>query len=265
VTPPPGPMDPPLDPLPAVVEVTGLGKIYDDLSAVASLSFQVAPGEILGLVGANGAGKTTTLRCLAGILPPTTGTIRICGHDLATDPVAAKRTLAFVPDEPRLFEYLTAWDHLMMVAQLYGVPDRENAATSILVDVGLDDRRYAFPGELSRGMKQKLLFACALIHHPRLLILDEPLTGLDPAAIRAMKDRILATSAAGVAVIVSSHLLDLLEELSSRILILARGRLFACGTLQEIRSTLPEMDGNADLERIFMRSLDDPVDPGATE
>lgn len=163
-----------------MIEIHDLVKAYDRFRAVDGLSLRVARGEILGLVGPNGAGKTTTLRCLAGIIPPTSGRIAIAGFDLAQRPLEARRRLAFVPDEPHLFDHLTALDHLILFSRLYGVADGPTRAEAILADAGLHDQRLAFPGELSRGMKQKLVVACALLHRPEALVLDEPLTGLDP-------------------------------------------------------------------------------------
>jgi ABC-2 type transport system ATP-binding protein len=168
-----------------MIEVTGLSKLFGHFTAVRDLSFSVGPGEVLGLVGPNGAGKTTTLRTLAGIIPPTTGVIRIAGHDLLKTPIQAKRALAFFPDEPRLFDYLTVRQHLAFVARLYGVPNHEAAAQPLLEELEIADRADNLPGELSRGMKQKLAIACGLLHAPSVMIFDEPLTGLDPLGIRA--------------------------------------------------------------------------------
>jgi ABC-2 type transport system ATP-binding protein len=234
-----------------VIEVHELTKRYGDVAAVQSLSFRVAPGEVLGLVGPNGAGKTTTLRALAGIVAPTGGTIRIAGHELARDPVAAKRALAWVPDEPQLFEYLTVAEHLRFVARLYGVPDAEPRIAPLLAELELADRRDALPTELSRGMRQKLAIACALLHEPRALVLDEPLTGLDPLGMRRMKATIAARARAGAAVILSSHLLQLVEELCTSVLILQRGRAVAMGPIAEIAAERPQLAGRG-LEEIFL-------------
>ena len=236
--------------------VEGLGKSYGPLQAVQDLSFRVGPGEVLGLVGPNGAGKTSTLRCLAGILPPTTGSVHVAGHALATHPVQAKRELAFLPDEPRLFEYLTVREHLAFVARLYGVADWEPRADALLSEMELGGKEAALPGELSRGMKQKLSIACGLLHSPRLILLDEPLTGLDPLGIRRMKASLRARAEAGAALVLSSHLLPLVEELCSRILVIARGRAVALGTLEEIRARLQGADSGeapVSLEELFVR------------
>jgi ABC-2 type transport system ATP-binding protein len=239
-----------------MIEVEGLVKDYGSLHAVAGLSLSVAPGETLGLVGPNGAGKTTTLRCLTGIVPPTDGRVAIDGHDLQSEPVEAKRRLAFVPDEPHLFDYLTARDHLVMVARLYGVEDGVEHGERLLDDLELGDRLDAFPSELSRGMKQKLMVAMALLHRPRALVLDEPLTGLDPVAMRRMKDRIRSTAESGVAVLLSSHMLHLVEELCRRIIIVSHGKKVLEGSLEQIRAALPDLDRDADLEEIFIRATE---------
>ncbi len=234
-----------------MIEAHGLHKVYGDLAAVQDLSFRVLPGEVVGLVGPNGAGKTTTLHCLAGITIPTRGRIHVAGHDLAVDPVAAKAALAFVPDEPHLFEYLTVEEHLRFVARLYRVPEVDRRVPLVLREMELDDRHGALPEELSRGMKQKLAIACALIHDPKALLLDEPLTGLDPVGIRRMKATILNHARAGAAVLLSSHLLHLVEEICTRVLIMRRGRVLAFGTIPEIVAARPDLAG-LKLEEVFL-------------
>jgi ABC-2 type transport system ATP-binding protein len=234
-----------------VIEVHGLQKLYGDFSAVQGLSFQVGPGEVLGLVGPNGAGKTTTIRSIAGIIIPTRGQIRIAGHDLARDPVAAKAALAFIPDEPHLFEYLTVEEHLRFIARLYSVGDVSASIPGLLEELDLGDKSGSLPGELSRGMKQKLAIACGLLHEPKALLLDEPLTGLDPVGIRRMKATIMRRAAAGSAIILSSHLLHLVEEICTRLLVLQRGRVVAFGTIAEIVASRPDL-GTRSLEDVFL-------------
>jgi ABC-2 type transport system ATP-binding protein len=218
---------------------------------VDALSFTVSGGEVLGLVGPNGAGKTTTLRSLCGIISPDTGTIRIAGHDLRRDGPAAKGRLAFIPDEPQLFDYLTVEEHLRFVGRLYGVADVEALSGSLLAELELADKRRALPGELSRGMKQKLAIACGLLHRPGVLILDEPLTGLDPSGIKKMRATIAARAAEGAAVILSSHLLNLVEELCTRLLVIRKGRCVALGTLDQIVAERPSLAGMS-LEDMFL-------------
>ncbi len=234
-----------------MIEVVGLTKLYGDRAAVKDLSFRVAPGEVLGLVGPNGAGKTTTLRSIAGIIVPTAGSIRIAGHDLAAEPIAAKRRLALIPDEPQLFDYLTVAEHLSFIARLYGVPDAESLGRALLAELELSDRANSFPTELSRGMRQKLAIACGLLHDPGVLMFDEPLTGLDPLGIRRMKATIKARADAGAAIVLSSHLLHLVEELCTRVLLLRLGTVVASGTISEIVAERPELAGRS-LEDIFV-------------
>jgi ABC-2 type transport system ATP-binding protein len=248
-----------------MIDVSALTKCYGEFTAVRDLSFAVQPGEVLGLVGPNGAGKTTTLRCLTGIIPPTRGAIRLGGIDLAADPVAAKRQLAFFPDEPRLFEHLTVWQHLVFTARLYQVADFAARGRDLLEQLALADKRDVLPGELSRGMKQKLTLACGLLHAPRVILFDEPLTGLDPAGIRNMKDTMRRLAREGAALILSSHLLSLLEEVCSHVLILKNGVKIAGGSLDDVRRRFAE-HADASLEEIFFKATDDPpaaAGPGA--
>jgi len=232
------------------LDVHGLTKLYGDLVAVSEVSFSVAPGEVVGLVGPNGAGKTTMLRCLSGIIPPTRGEIRICGRDLRQSPAQAKAELAFLPDEPRLFDYLTAREHLNLTARLYGVPGWERRADALFEELELLDKQQKLPSELSRGMKQKLSIACGLLHDPKLILLDEPLTGLDPLAIRKMKRSISQRAEGGAAVLLSSHLLPLVEELCHRVLVISAGRMVAFGTIDEIRA---QIGAAGTLEDLFVR------------
>jgi ABC-2 type transport system ATP-binding protein len=234
-----------------MISVRGLTKMYGDFTAVRSMSFEVAAGEILGLVGANGAGKTTTLRCLAGIIAPSGGIVAIAGHDLQQDPIAAKRALAFIPDEPHLFEYLSVDEHLRFIGRLYGIPDVDARIPGLLRELELSDKRTSLPGELSRGMRQKLAIACGLLHDPSALILDEPLTGLDPSGIRRMRETITARAADGAAVILSSHLLNLVEELCTKLLVVRRGECVAYGSIAEIIDAHPDLAGRS-LEDIFI-------------
>ncbi|HET7631204.1 MAG TPA: ABC transporter ATP-binding protein [Gemmatimonadaceae bacterium] len=234
-----------------MISVRQLAKYYGDLAAVSDLTFDVAPGEVLGLVGPNGAGKTTTLRCLVGIIAPTQGTVSLGGHDMASSPVEAKRSLAFIPDEPYLFEYLTVAEHLEFVARVYGAADADVRAPALLRELELSDKVNVLPGELSRGMRQKLAIACGLLHNPSALILDEPLTGLDPAGMRRMKDTVAARAREGAAVVLSSHLLTLVEELCTKLLVIANGRAVAYGTLDAIVAAHPELAGRS-LEEVFL-------------
>lgn len=236
-----------------MIEVQGLTKLYGDFVAVNELSFAVQAGQVLGLVGPNGAGKTTTLRCLAGIIPPTRGSLRICGIDLVSNPIPAKKELAFFTDEPRLFDYLTVEQHLAFTARIYQVADYKRITEPLLAELEITDKKDKLPGELSRGMKQKLVIACGLLHSPKVIFFDEPLTGLDPIGIRRMKDSILKRAREGAAIIISSHLLHLLEEVCSHVLILKGGQKVADGTVEEIKQKFSET-GENNLENAFFQA-----------
>ncbi|MAE29337.1 MAG: ABC transporter ATP-binding protein [Planctomycetes bacterium] len=240
----------PRAPRPALV-VGHLSRSYDDLQAVSDLSFSVAPGEILGLVGPNGAGKTTTLRTVAGVLPLQQGSVTIDGHDLASEPVAARSQLAWVTDNPEPFESLTVAEHLEFTASLYGVDEWRERAEELLERFELAEKRDTLGHELSRGMQQKLAFCCAWLHRPGLVLMDEPLSGLDPRGIRSARDAIVELAEEGTAVVLSSHLLELIEALADRILILDGGRRVFSGTLDEARHAGLGAEGG-DLEEIFM-------------
>lgn len=228
-------------------------KTYRDFVAVANLSFTVNPGEILALVGPNGAGKTTTLRALAGILIPTAGRLLIDGHDIVAEPVAAKSVLAYVPDEPQLFDRLTVWEHFCFMATAYRLDGWKPRAEYLLVRLELVEKRDALASELSRGMRQKVAIGCGALHNPRAILLDEPLTGLDPRGIRTMKDLIREQAAAGSAMIVSSHLLSLFEDLCTHVLILHRGQLIRFGRLDDLRGELAANGRRETLEELFFR------------
>lgn len=235
----------------SVIRVKNLTKRYGDFTAVHKLSFEVEPGVILGLLGPNGAGKTTTLRSVTGIIPPTSGSVTIAGHDLKKDPVAAKRELAFIPDDPQFFEHLTVEEHLAFMARLYNVADGVEHGTALLEQLEIDDKRDKLPSQLSRGMRQKLAIACALLHRPKVLFFDEPLTGLDPSGMRHMKATLKSEAEAGAAIVLSSHLLHLIEELASHVLVMCKGRLVSMGPIGEIGSHRPELEGQG-LEDIFL-------------
>jgi ABC-2 type transport system ATP-binding protein len=249
-----------------MIEVQALAKRYGAFTAVRELSFTVQPGEVLGLVGPNGAGKTSTLRCLAGVIPPSGGVVRIAGHDIVADPVAAKHALAFFPDEPRLFDYLTVRQHLAFVARIYGIADHEALVKPLLEELEIADKADMLPAELSRGMKQKLVIACGLLHKPKVMFFDEPLTGLDPLGIRRMKNSIIRRAREGAAVVLSSHLLHLLEEVCSHVLILKNGEKIADGTLSAVAARFSNGQPDVSLEEVFIRATEDPAPaPGAAQ
>ena len=240
------------------LEVQGLAKSFGRRQAVDGLDFSVGPGEILGLVGPNGAGKTTTMRMIAGITAPDGGVVRVEGHDLRAGPVAAKRRLAMVPDEPHLFGHLTVWEHLEFAARVYGVPAWEADAGALLSSLEMTERRDSLADELSRGMRQKVALACALLHRPALLMLDEPLTGLDPRGIRTLYEAIRSRAEDGAGVMLSSHLLGQIEGLCTRFLIMRGGRMLFHGTHEELRERFPGMGPGASLEDLFFLAVEGP-------
>jgi len=228
-------------------------RAYDGLVAVDNLSFSVASGEIVGLIGPNGAGKTTTLRSIAGILRPSAGCIRIDGHDIVSDSLEAKRRLAFMPDEPHLFEYLTVEEHLRLIGRLYTVDDFDRRARVLIDELELAGKEKALPGELSRGMRQKVVIACGLVRNATTLLFDEPLTGLDPIGIKRMRETIVARARSGAAILLSSHLLHLVEEVCSRVIIMAAGKKVADGTFAELATRADLAAAGSNLEEIFLR------------
>lgn len=248
---------PPANPPP--LQVHEYRKAYDHVVAVQGLSFMVGSGQIVGLLGPNGAGKTTTMRAVAGIIPPTDGRLLVCGHDVNEDPVSAKRLLAYVPDDPRLFETLTVWEHLRFVAAAYEVPNFESAAEELLARFELTEKRSTLAQELSRGMRQKVAICCAYLHRPRVLLLDEPLTGLDPRGIRTMKQSLKEQAAAGAAVVVSSHLLTLVEDLCTDLLIMNKGQMLFYGRPDQARAAFADVSGDASLEDVFFRATEGPL------
>jgi ABC-2 type transport system ATP-binding protein len=234
-------------------------KLYGETIAVAGISFTVAPGEILGFVGPNGAGKTSTLRALAGIIVPTHGRLFIAGHDVVRDPVRAKSQLAYVPDEPALFDRLTVWEHFRFTAAVYRMSDWKSRAEYLLTNLELTEKRDALTSDLSRGMKQKLAIGCGYLHDPKALLLDEPLTGLDPRGIRSMKELIRAHAASGAAVMISSHQLSLFEDLFTTLLILHRGQVVRFGRLADLRNELAANGRSETLEELFFRLTESPA------
>jgi ABC-2 type transport system ATP-binding protein len=230
--------------------LTGLVKHFGR-PAVDGLNLTVARGEFYALLGPNGAGKTTTLRMVAGLLAPDAGRIEVLGIDMAADPVSAKRQIAYLPDDPMLYGKLKPVEYLEFVAGLWGIDAgaAEPRARELLAWLDLEKHAHELTEGFSRGMKQKLALAGALIHAPQLLILDEPLTGLDAGAARQVKDLLLEHVAKGGTVILTTHILEVAERLAQRIGIIQHGRLIAEGTLEQLRETAP----GATLEELFLR------------
>ena len=250
-----------VDTVPAL-QICDLIKTFDTSSsakpAVDALSLTVMPGELYALLGPNGAGKTTSLRMVTGLLQPDSGQIKVCGINAQMSPVAAKRQIAWVPDEPLIYDKLTPLEYLEFVAGLWGVEAAHatSEAAYLIATLGLEDQANERCQGLSKGMRQKVALAGALIHEPRLIILDEPLTGLDAGAARQVKSVLRARVAAGVAIVMTTHILEVAERMADRIGVIDRGRLIAQGTLDELRagSGTGTRDGAGDgsLEDIFL-------------
>ncbi len=234
------------------LSIRGLTKTFGAKRAVDDLSLDVRAGELYALLGPNGAGKTTTLRMVAGLLKPDGGSISVFGVDALADPAAAKRLIAWAPDEPMLYDRLSPMEYLEFVAGLWGIEAKAARAKAeeLLRWLGLWENRGERCEGFSRGMKQKTALAGALIHDPRLLILDEPLTGLDAAVARQVKDLLQARVKEGATVILTTHILEVAERLADRIGIINRGKLVAAGALDELRARTGE--ARATLEDVFL-------------
>jgi ABC-2 type transport system ATP-binding protein len=234
-----------------MIKVENFSKSYQGFQAVRDLSFEVGPGQILGLVGSNGAGKSTTLRTLSGIIGPTAGRLSLAGHDVVDDAIAAKRNLGYIPDDPRLFDTLTVWEHLAFSASAFEVEGFAEKAEALLESFDLAKKRDALAHDLSRGMRQKVAIACAFLHDPKVLLFDEPLTGLDPLGIRMIQQAMRERAAAGAAVVISSHLLSLVQNLCSHVLVLELGECRMFGTMDEILRHVGEERDGSSLEDAF--------------
>lgn len=234
-----------------ILSIQNFGKSYDGHVAVRDLSFSVHAGQILGVIGPNGAGKTTTMRAISGILPATAGHLSVCGLDVEQHPVEVKRQLAYVPDDPQLFHQLTVADHLAFTASVYGLNHSDKIAEQLLHDFQLFGKRNTPAKDLSRGMRQKLAICCAWLYQPKALLFDEPLTGLDPMGIRTLKQSIQQKAAAGSAILISSHLLAMVEDICTHILMLNQGKSAFFGTTAELKSQFRNDNGQVSLEDIF--------------
>ncbi|MGI9481921.1 MAG: ABC transporter ATP-binding protein [Hyphomicrobiales bacterium] len=233
------------------LEIKGLKKSFDR-PAVDDLDLAVKAGEFYALLGPNGAGKTTTLRMVAGLLQPDAGSISVFGTDARLFPIEAKRVIAWVPDEPMVYDKLTPFEYLEFVAGLWQVDagDASGRAKELLHWLGLEPHAHERCGGFSRGMRQKVALAGALVHEPHLIILDEPLTGLDAGSARQVKDVLLARVRAGATVIMTTHILEVAERMAERIGVIANGRLIAEGTLEDLRTMAGQNKLN--LEEIFL-------------
>jgi ABC-2 type transport system ATP-binding protein len=236
------------------LSVVDLQKVYDNTLAVSSLTFDAAAGNVTGLLGPNGAGKTTTMRIATGIIPATRGTVIVDGYDIAKEPIDAKMRIAYVPDDPKLFDTLTVWEHLDFMSSAYRVADFAPRAEQLLQQFELEPKRNTIARELSRGMRQKVAIACAYLREPSVILFDEPMTGLDPHGIRTLKRSIREQAARGAAVLLSSHLLSLMEGLCTHLVILHQGSCLFRGSVAEAAVRFPGIDGDQSLEEIFFQA-----------
>lgn len=235
-----------------VLDVSRYRKEYRGKVAVRDLSLSVAPGQTCGFIGHNGAGKTTLIRSVVGAQPPTSGTVRVCGTDVWADPVAAKRRMAYVPDNPDVYDFLTGVQYLDLVADVFGVDAamRRKRVSELAARLELADALGDPVSAYSHGMRQKLVLTGALLHDPTLLVLDEPFVGLDPSASHELKAILRERAAAGGAVFFSSHVLEVVERLCDTVAVIRRGELVAFGPTDEVR-------GSESLEDVFLELVDE--------
>ena len=244
---------------PIMIELKDLTKTYGAYTAVQRLSLSIGRGEIFGFIGPNGAGKTTTIKMMGGVMAPTEGTITIAGIDMQAEPRKAKRKVGFIPDRPFLYEKLTGLEFMQFTADIYGVPEElfPDKAAAILALFSLADWSNELIESYSHGMKQRLIMAAALLHDPEVLIVDEPMVGLDPLAIIMVKNLFKRLASQGVTIFMSTHTLKVAEDICDRIGIIVRGRLIASGTAADLRREANI--SSADLEQVFLNLTGNPA------
>jgi ABC-2 type transport system ATP-binding protein len=239
-----------------MIEVENLKKSYGKTEAVNDLNLSVEKGELFGFIGPNGAGKTTTIKMLGGLISPDAGSVRICGIDMIGEPERAKRKIGFIPDRPYLYEKLTGMEFLKFTADIYGMDgDFYRRADEELERFSLSDWGDELIESYSHGMKQRLIMAAALLHDPEAIVVDEPMVGLDPAAISMVKKLFRQLVSRGVTIFMSTHTLSVAEDICDRIGVIRNGALIAVGTAAELKKTAEGEDGgiSSDLEQVFMR------------
>ena len=236
-----------------MIKITNLTKRYGGFTAVDAINLEVPKGELFGFLGPNGAGKTTSLRMIAGILQPTSGSVHIGGIDIAADPIAAKSKLGFIPDRPFIYEKLTGAEFLRFVAGLYEQdgPQIEHRARELLALFDLEEWRDELVESYSHGMRQKLIISSAFVHRPEVIVVDEPMVGLDPKAARILKDLFREYTNRGHTIMMSTHTLEVAEAMCDRIGIIQGGVIRACGTMDDLRANAAA--GAMGLEEIFLR------------
>lgn len=240
-----------------MIQLIDLTKRYSKLTAVDGVNLEIRPGEIFGFLGPNGAGKTTTIKMIAGLLRPTSGRVIVDGKDILTDPIEAKRVMGFIPDRPFIYEKLTGKEFLSFIAGLYGI-DRtgcEHKISELLELFELTDWGDELVESYSHGMKQRLVMSAALIHNPRVIIVDEPMVGLDPKGARLVREIFRTISSQGTTIFMSTHTMEVAEEMCHRIAIIQEGRVIALGTMDELRSKVKSAKDQK-LESVFLALTD---------
>ncbi|WP_018963736.1 ABC transporter ATP-binding protein [Coprothermobacter platensis] len=236
------------------LRVENLKKYYGKTKAVDGVSFSLNDGEVVGLLGPNGAGKTTTLKCIAGLLRQTEGSITIKGMDHRDD--IARSKLSYVPEVLDIYEGLTVWDHMKFIALAYELSDWETKAYSLLERFDLTEKRSELGLNLSKGMRQKVMICCGLMHDPDVLLFDEPLVGLDPRAVRELKDVFVTLKNAGKSLLISTHMLDTAQNFCDRVLVMKAGKLIAEGSVDDLRSKM-RASQDSTLEDLFLEITSD--------
>jgi ABC-2 type transport system ATP-binding protein len=234
-----------------MIKLVDLTKQYGKLTAVSGINLEVEPGQVFGFLGPNGAGKTTTIKMMVGLLQPTRGRAVICGHDVQKEPLKAKFITGFIPDRPFLYEKLTATEFMHFIAKLFAMQDAQRRIAELLERFGLNEWSGELVENFSHGMKQRLVMASALLHQPRVLIVDEPMVGLDPRGARLVKDIFKDLASQGVTVFMSTHTLEIVEQMCTRVAIINKGTIIAEGSVEELGriASMPQ----SHLEPIFLR------------
>lgn len=232
-----------------MIEAIGLRKVYGDIEAVREVSFTIPAGQICGYLGANGAGKSTTVKMLTGLVTPTSGVARVGGYDLAVAPLEAKKRLGYVPETGALYESLSPVEYLRFVGRLYQVPEKllDNKIEEFLDLWSLSDQRHDRMSGFSKGMKQKVVLTAGLLHDPQAIFLDEPLNGVDANAALLLKELMYKLARAGKAILYTSHILDVVERVCDRVIILHKGQILADGTMDQLKTQA----GQGSLEQVF--------------
>lgn len=251
----------PPDELPLSIQIENLSKWFGNRCAIDSLSLQIHEGEFFGFLGPNGAGKSTTIRMLCGLLRPDSGNAMVAGCSILTQTLELKRVIGALPEEPALYERLTGFECLRFAGQMYGLERKEaqERASDLLGLMELTDERNKLIVDYSMGMKKKIALASALIHSPRVMFLDEPFNGIDPISVRSIRNVLRHLSERGTTIFISSHVMEVIERLCSRVAIINQGKLVGVGTLSELRN-LSNVSSDTSLEDVFLKMVDANVD-----